>query len=165
VPPSPCSSKSAVSWSPPHSSSSWANWVDGPGFVGQEARRGPFRDSPTEPLADVRHSRESQLRFRRSGRAPLRMLDQYLETDGTRWAHSCSTAGGVRLWPSHGAVVIAKQPPIDRYVLINGFDVWVEIGGQTIPLSTNRFAGNQYRAGLPQTHSPFPDPALAAMDL
>jgi len=77
------------------------------------------------------------------GRAPLRMLDQYLETNGLG-GYSCATAGGVRLWPSQGAVVIAKQPPIDRYVLINGFDVWVEIGGQTIALSTNRFAGNRH---------------------
>ncbi len=78
-----------------------------------------------------------------SGRASLRMLDQFLETNGLG-GYASSTIGGVRLWPSHGMVVIAKHPPIDRYVLINGFDVWVEIGAESIPLSTNRFANNRH---------------------
>ena len=78
-----------------------------------------------------------------SGRTPLRMLDQFLETNGLG-GYTCSTVGGVRLWPSHGMVVVAKQPPIDRYVLINGFDLFVEIGGETFALSTNRFADNKF---------------------
>lgn len=77
------------------------------------------------------------------GRSPLRMLDQFLEANGLG-GYAASTIGGVRLWPSHGLVVIAKQPPIDRYVLINGFDAWVEIDGQEIPLSCNRFANHRY---------------------
>jgi hypothetical protein len=71
------------------------------------------------------------------------MLDQFLETNGLG-GYACSTVGGVRLWPSHGLVVVAKQPPIDRYVLVNGFDLFVEIGGQTIALSTNRFDENKF---------------------
>jgi len=74
---------------------------------------------------------------------PLRLLDQYLETNGLG-GYSCATVGGLRLYPSHGAVVVAKQPPIDRYVLINGFEVQAGLGNRTFELSTNRFADQRH---------------------
>lgn len=76
-------------------------------------------------------------------RKSLRMLDQFLETNGLG-GYACGTLGGVREWPSQGLLVAAKKPPIDRYVLINGFDVFVDIDGEEIAISTNRFKGDDY---------------------
>ena len=77
-------------------------------------------------------------------RSELRLLDQYLETNGLG-GYSCGTIGGVRQWPSQGMVTVAKKPPIDRYVLLNGFDVWVDYGDERIPISTNRFKGDKFK--------------------
>ncbi len=76
-------------------------------------------------------------------RSQLRMLDQYLETNGLG-GYSCGTLSGVRQWPSQGMVVVAKKPPIDRYVLINGFDVSVEFGEEKVPITTHRFKGDRF---------------------
>lgn len=76
-------------------------------------------------------------------RTKMRMLDQYLETNGLG-GYSCGTLSGIRQWPSQGMVVVAKKPPIDRYVLINGFDVTVEFGDEKIPITTNRYKGDRY---------------------
>jgi len=73
----------------------------------------------------------------------VRMLDQFLETNGLG-GYSCGTLGGVRQWPTHGMVVMAKDPPIGRYVMVNGFDAWIEFGEERIPISTNRFANGRY---------------------
>lgn len=77
------------------------------------------------------------------GRVSLRMLDQFLESNGLG-GYACSTIAGVRLWPSHGLVVVAKNPPMDRYVLVNGFEVWADVGDERIPLSTHRFANQRH---------------------
>ncbi|MFT5469406.1 MAG: putative glycogen debranching enzyme [Verrucomicrobiales bacterium] len=71
------------------------------------------------------------------------MLDQFLETNGLG-GYATGTLGGVREWPSQGLLVAAKKPPIDRYVLINGFDVFVDIDGEEIAISTNHFKGDEY---------------------
>lgn len=76
-------------------------------------------------------------------RKQLRMLDQFLETNG-QGGYACGTLGGVREWPSQGMLIAAKKPPIDRYVLINGFDVFVEVEGEEIALSTNHFKGDKF---------------------
>jgi len=72
----------------------------------------------------------------------LRPRDQFLETNGLG-GFSCGTVGGLRQWPSHAMVVVAKKPPIDRYVLVNGFEVWVDFEGQSVPISVNRFPGER----------------------
>lgn len=79
----------------------------------------------------------------RGGLGHLRMSDQFLEANGLG-GYACGTLGGVRQWPSQGLLVAAKKPPIDRYVLLNGFDVVVEIGAEIIPISANRFKGDRH---------------------
>lgn len=73
----------------------------------------------------------------------LRLLDQFLETNGLG-GYCCGTLGGVRQWPTQGMVVVAKHPPIDRYVLLSGFDVRIEFEDEVIPLSTNRFGDGRF---------------------
>lgn len=68
-----------------------------------------------------------------TGRASLRLRDQFLETNGLG-GYTCATIGGARLWPSHGMVVIAKNPPMDRHVLINGFEVRVDTEDASLSL-------------------------------
>ncbi len=70
--------------------------------------------------------------------------DQFLETNG-RGGYASACVDGLRLWSSHGLLVIAKHPPIDRYVLINGFDVWADVDGESIPLSANLFEDGSVR--------------------
>ncbi|MEM0969604.1 MAG: glycogen debranching enzyme N-terminal domain-containing protein, partial [Verrucomicrobiota bacterium] len=69
-------------------------------------------------------------------------MDLILESNGLG-GYCCGTICGLRQWPSHGSVVVAKNPPIDRYVLVNGFNVTATVGTETFELTTNRFRGGK----------------------
>lgn len=65
---------------------------------------------------------------------------QFLEADGLG-GYSCSTLGGFQTDPNHGLVVVAKNPPGKRYVLLSGFDVQICLGSAVIPLGNLQAPG------------------------
>lgn len=66
-------------------------------------------------------------------------MAEFLETNGLG-GYSSSTLCGARTSPSQGLVVVAKEPPANRYVLLNGFDVRAAAGDgmEALPLCSHR---------------------------
>ena len=69
--------------------------------------------------------------------------NEWLETDGFG-AFASGTSSGVRTRRYHNVLMIAKNPPSERVILVNGFDVWVETPAGTFPLSTQRYANDVF---------------------
>ena len=63
---------------------------------------------------------------------------EWLETDG-QGAFSSGTSSGVRTRRYHNLLMIAKNPPSERVILVNGMDVWVETPHGTFPISTQHY--------------------------
>ncbi|MDA8563791.1 amylo-alpha-1,6-glucosidase [Mariniblastus sp.] len=63
---------------------------------------------------------------------------EWLETDGLG-AFASGTSSGVRTRRYHNVLMIAKNPPSERVILVNGFDVWVETPDGTFPISTQHY--------------------------
>ena len=63
---------------------------------------------------------------------------EWLETDG-HGAFSSGTSSGVRSRRYHNLLMIAKNPPAERVILVNGMDVWVETPHGTFPISTQHY--------------------------
>ena len=63
---------------------------------------------------------------------------EWLETDG-HGAFSSGTSSGVRSRRYHNLLMIAKNPPAERIILVNGMDVWVETPHGTFPISTQHY--------------------------
>ena len=63
---------------------------------------------------------------------------EWLETDG-QGAFSSGTSSGVRSRRYHNLLMIAKNPPAERIILVNGMDVWVETPHGTFPISTQHY--------------------------
>lgn len=59
----------------------------------------------------------------------------FLEADGLG-GFSSSTLGGLWTDSNHGLVVVAKDPPAKRYVLLSGFEVRVVLGAEVILLDS-----------------------------
>ena len=66
---------------------------------------------------------------------------EWLETDG-HGAFSSGTSSGVRSRRYHNLLMIAKNPPAERIILVNGMDVWVETPHGTFPISTQHYAND-----------------------
>ena len=66
---------------------------------------------------------------------------EWLETDG-HGAFSSGTSSGVRSRRYHNLLMVAKNPPAERIILVNGMDVWVETPHGTFPISTQRYLDN-----------------------
>ena len=65
---------------------------------------------------------------------------EWLEADG-RGGYASGTVGGPRTRRYHALLLVAAAPPAGRMVLVNGLEVWLELGGGgTFPLSTQRYA-------------------------
>ncbi len=64
---------------------------------------------------------------------------EWLEPDG-RGGFASGTASGVRTRRYHALLLKARRPPAERFVLVNGFEAWVETGGAAIPITTQRYA-------------------------
>jgi len=62
---------------------------------------------------------------------------EWLETDGLG-GFASGTVDGVRTRRYHGLLLVAAQPA-GRYMLVNGFDAWVEAGDQRLALSSHRY--------------------------
>jgi predicted glycogen debranching enzyme len=63
---------------------------------------------------------------------------EWLEADGLG-GFASGTVSGIRTRRYHGLLVPATAPPAGRTVLLNGFDAWVEISGESIPISSQRY--------------------------
>jgi predicted glycogen debranching enzyme len=63
---------------------------------------------------------------------------EWLEADGLG-GFASGTVSGVRTRRYHGLLVPATTPPAGRTVLVNGFEAWVEVSGETVPISSQRY--------------------------
>ena len=66
---------------------------------------------------------------------------EWLETDG-HGAFSSGTSSGIRSRRYHNLLMVAKNPPAERIILVNGMEVWVETPHGTFPISTQHYAEN-----------------------
>src|SRR5215470_18017092 len=87
-------------------------------------------------------------------------LDEWLETDGLGGFASGSVSG-IRTRRYHALLLAAKTPPTGRVVLVNGHEAWLEVGGETIALSSQHYAPDVIHpdgAGRIEsfTHEPWP---------
>ena len=64
---------------------------------------------------------------------------EWLEADGLG-GFASGTVSGVRTRRYHALLLTATTPPTGRVVLVNGFDAWLNVGGRTSALSTQRYA-------------------------
>ncbi len=64
---------------------------------------------------------------------------EWLETDG-RGGFAMGTVSGIRTRRYHGLLVSAASPPKSPFVLVNGFDAWIEAAGGTTMISAQRYA-------------------------
>lgn len=84
---------------------------------------------------------------------------EWLETNG-RGGFSSGTVAGANTRRYHALLLVARKPPSDRVVLVNHVEEWVEVNGQTIPLSTNLYPGTihpeGYKACMSFTADPWP---------
>ena len=64
---------------------------------------------------------------------------EWLEADGLG-GFASGTVSGVRNRRYHGLLVPATTPPAGRTVLVNGFEAWIEVSGETIAISSQRYA-------------------------
>jgi predicted glycogen debranching enzyme len=65
---------------------------------------------------------------------------EWLETNG-RGGFSSGTVAGPKTRRYHALLLIARTPPVDRFVLVNHLDETVEIGKHSVPLSANCYPG------------------------
>ena len=78
---------------------------------------------------------------------------EWLETDGLG-GFASGTTSGIRSRRYHAILLIAKKPPAERVVLVNGFDAWVETPHGTFPISTQQYKdGAQWPEGHLQLQS------------
>jgi predicted glycogen debranching enzyme len=64
---------------------------------------------------------------------------EWLETDGLG-GFASGTASGIRTRRYHALLLSAQTPPTGRNVLVNGCEVWLEIDGERIALSSQHYA-------------------------
>jgi glycogen debranching enzyme len=63
---------------------------------------------------------------------------EWLEADGAG-GFASGTASGVRTRRYHALLLAAATPPTGRYVLVNGFEAWVETAAGSHPITSQRY--------------------------
>ena len=71
---------------------------------------------------------------------------EWLETNG-RGGFASGTVAGANTRRYHALLLTARKPPNERFVLVNHLEEWLDIDGQTIPLSTNLYPGAVHPTG------------------
>ena len=66
---------------------------------------------------------------------------EWLEPDGLG-GFASGTVSGIRTRRYHALLLAAATPPTGRMTLVNGFDAWIEIGGERIALTSQRYASD-----------------------
>ena len=69
---------------------------------------------------------------------PQSTRSEWLETDGLG-GFASGTVSGERTRRYHALLLAATTPPTGRFVLVNGFEAWIERDGQRFPLSQQRY--------------------------
>ena len=64
---------------------------------------------------------------------------EWLEADGLG-GFASGTVSGIRTRRYHALLLVSRTPPTDRFVLVNGFEAWVETPAGTFPLTSQRYA-------------------------
>ena len=85
------------------------------------------------------------------GTTDCRNLDQalgleWLETNG-RGGFSSGTVAGANTRRYHALLLTARKPPSERFVLVNHLEEWLDLDGQSFPLSTNCYPGTVHPSG------------------
>jgi predicted glycogen debranching enzyme len=70
---------------------------------------------------------------------PLMPTAEWLEADGLG-GFASGAVNGIRTRRYHALLLTATTPPTGRFVLVNGFDAWVDAPNATFPLSSQRYA-------------------------
>ncbi|MEQ1794673.1 MAG: amylo-alpha-1,6-glucosidase [Nitrospira sp.] len=71
---------------------------------------------------------------------------EWLETNG-RGGFSSGTVAGANTRRYHALLLTARTPPGERVVLVNQLEEWLELDGQSFPLSTNCYPGSIHPRG------------------
>jgi len=71
---------------------------------------------------------------------------EWLETNG-RGGCASGTVAVANTRRYHALLLTARKPPSERVVLVNHLEEWLDIDGQTIPLSTNLYPGAVHPSG------------------
>lgn len=69
----------------------------------------------------------------------LSLSKEWLEPDGLG-GFASGTVNGIRTRRYHALLLTATTPPTGRYLLVNGFDAWVETPSGRFDLSSQRYA-------------------------
>jgi predicted glycogen debranching enzyme len=84
---------------------------------------------------------------------------EWLETNG-RGGFTSGTVGGANTRRYHALLLTARKPPCERFVLVNHLEEWIDIEGQSYPLSTNLYPNAIHPEGYKQctgfTTAPWP---------
>jgi predicted glycogen debranching enzyme len=64
---------------------------------------------------------------------------EWLEADGLG-GFASGVVAGPRTRRYHALLLASTRPPADRFVLVNGFDAWVETGSGAFPISTQGYS-------------------------
>jgi len=65
---------------------------------------------------------------------------EWLETNG-RGGFASGTVAGANSRRYHALLLTARKPPSERFVLVNHLEEWLDIDGESYPLSTNFYPG------------------------
>ncbi len=71
---------------------------------------------------------------------------EWLETNG-RGGFASGTVAGANTRRYHALLLVARNPPSERFVLVNHLEEWLDLDGRSIPLSTNLYPGAVHPAG------------------
>lgn len=90
---------------------------------------------------------------------------EWLEADGLG-GFASGTVGGLRTRRYHALLLHAARPPGERHLLVNGIEAWLELAGERVLLSTQRYARGVVTGEVPGriaafTHEPWPAWSLA----
>ena len=82
---------------------------------------------------------------------------EWLETNG-RGGYASGTIAGANTRRYHALLLVARRPPVDRVVLVNHLEEWVEAAGHSFPLSTNLYRGAVHPEGYKHCEAIFSRP-------
>ena len=84
---------------------------------------------------------------------------EWLETNG-RGGFASGTVAGANTRRYHALLLTARKPPSERFVFVNHLEEWIDIEGQSYPLSTNLYPNAIHPEGYKQctgfTTDPWP---------
>ncbi|MBX3360544.1 MAG: glycogen debranching enzyme family protein [Phycisphaeraceae bacterium] len=64
---------------------------------------------------------------------------EWIEPDGLG-GYASGTATGINTRRYHALLLASARPPVDRYVLVNTLEAWIECGTSVYPLTSQRYA-------------------------